>query len=86
MEEEIIVLENGTRICPHCVAGEIKCLGGPCGVGIEGAGDPNVLFLHKCDVCSHLFTLRNEAYRLRMVEEYEGHWDSYNRKFITFIR
>ena len=70
IEDEVLVLENGMRICPACLAGEIKTLGGPIKLGIEDAWNPEVMFLCKCDVCSTHYQLRDEQFRLSVVERY----------------
>jgi hypothetical protein len=79
MEEDVvIVLEDGTKICPSCVAGQIKVLGGPIKVGIKGADDPNVLFLCQCDICEKNYKLKNEEYRLRILASYPEHFPHLN--------
>lgn len=83
-EDRVIRLEDGTMHCIDCVVGNVTFSGGPIGTGIEGAGDPRSLFLHKCDVCGKLYRLMNEERRLDIVQRYEGYYDSYNRKTITF--
>ena len=69
-EDSVIILDDGKKICPHCLAGEIKILGGPIKVGITGAWDPNVTWLCRCDVCDCHYNLRDEEYRLSVVERH----------------
>jgi len=86
-KEEVVQpidIGNGLLVCPHCLAGEIRYLGGPCGVGIGGAGDPNVVFLHQCDICHEHFVMQNERERLDIVRRYEGQWDNINRRYYHF--
>lgn len=76
-ESEVLIMEDGARHCPQCLVGMMDYLGGPIGVGIPGAIDEEVQFLHKCDVCSALYHYRNEEKRVEMVEY---HYAEYSQK------
>lgn len=73
-EDEVWIFENGIWGCPHCIVGIVEYVGGPLGVGIPGAIDPNVLFLHKCDVCEKSYRRKNEPVRLRMIDYYRNEY------------
>lgn len=69
-ESEVLIMEDGARHCPQCFVGMMKFLGGPVAVGLQGAINENVQFLHSCDICGALYHLKNEPRRLQMIENY----------------
>lgn len=73
-EDEVIILEDGKKICPWCLVGEIKILGGPIAVGIGGATDPDVLFLCHCDICNTHYQLKDETFRQDILRRHAGQY------------
>lgn len=70
MEEDEAVIVDGIKHCPSCLVGRMEILGGPIGVGLPGIDDPDVLFLFRCDICSHNSKFKDEDYRQDLLLRY----------------
>lgn len=70
-EHEVIKMEDGTRICPSCIVGELKYNGGPVGNqhGLRDILDPDTVWLFKCDVCGSHYRQKSEEDRQRLIDE-----------------